>query len=80
MKYSFLRLKNLAVILLFSTSLFGQTTPMKPVSPNASPEAVALLDYIYSISGKYLLTGQHNYPNTKDRNTLFVKDYVGKNC
>jgi mannan endo-1,4-beta-mannosidase len=51
---------------------------MKPVSPNASPEAVALLNYIYSISGKYLLTGQHNYPNTKDKNTLFVRDYVGK--
>ncbi len=78
MKHPFSRLKNLAVILLFSTSLFGQTTPMKPVSPNASPEAVALLDYIYSISGKYLLTGQHNYPNIKNRNTLFVKNYVGK--
>jgi hypothetical protein len=31
-----------------------------PVSPNASPEAKALLDLFYRISGKYTLTGQHN--------------------
>jgi mannan endo-1,4-beta-mannosidase len=78
MKSSFLRLKQIALILLFSSTLSGQTTPMKPVSPNASPEAVALLNYFYSISGKYMLTGQHNYPNAKDRNTLFVANYVGK--
>jgi len=78
MKHSSLRLKQMIFILLFSTTLVGQTTPMKPVSPNASPEAVALLNYIYSISGKYLLTGQHNYPNVKDKNTLFVANYVGK--
>lgn len=34
-----------------------------PVNPHAAPEARALLDYIYSISGKYILTGQHNYPD-----------------
>ncbi len=78
MKQQFLRLKHVASILLFSTALFGQTTVVKPVSPNASPQAVALLNYFYSISGKYLLTGQHNYPDTKNRNTQFVKDYVGK--
>ena len=35
-----------------------------PVNPHASPEARALLNYLYSISGHYILTGQHNYPNT----------------
>ena len=78
MKKTFLKSKLVAYILLLSTTGFGQTAPMKPVSPNASPEAVALLNYIYSISGKYILTGQHNYPNVKDKNTLFVTDYVGK--
>jgi len=34
----------------------------KPVTPQASPEATALLETLYDISGKYLLTGQHNYP------------------
>jgi mannan endo-1,4-beta-mannosidase len=37
-----------------------------------------LLNLFYSISGKYTLTGQHNYPNIKDRNTLFAAEYIGK--
>ena len=32
-----------------------------PVIPNASPEARALLKFLYQISGKHTLTGQHNY-------------------
>lgn len=35
---------------------------LKPITPNASPEAVELLEYIYSISGKSTLSGQHNVP------------------
>src|ERR1019366_372264 len=39
------------------------TTPsIKPVTPNASPEAVKLLQYIYSISGNHTMTGQHAVP------------------
>jgi mannan endo-1,4-beta-mannosidase len=34
----------------------------KPVTPNASPEAVKLLEYLYSISGKQTLVGQHCAP------------------
>lgn len=49
-----------------------------PVNPNATPEARALLDLFYRISGKYTLTGQHNYPNTKDRNTRFASQYIGQ--
>lgn len=78
MKKHILKLKTVAIILLFSTTLLGQTLNIKPVTPNASPEATALLNYFYSISGKYILTGQHNYPATQNRNTQFVKDYVGK--
>lgn len=33
-----------------------------PICPNPSQEAVELLDYLYSISGKYTLTGQHCMP------------------
>lgn len=50
----------------------------EPVTPNASPEAKALLKLLYNISGKYTLTGQHNYPNIKDKNTRFASDYIGK--
>jgi len=39
-----------------------------PVTPNASPEAVKLLEYLYSISGKQTLVGQHAEPlNVKTR-------------
>jgi mannan endo-1,4-beta-mannosidase len=50
----------------------------QPATPDASPEARALLDLLHRISGKYTLTGQHNYPNTKDRNSQFAARYSGK--
>ncbi|HNW49961.1 MAG TPA: glycosyl hydrolase [Prolixibacteraceae bacterium] len=50
---------------------------IQPVSPNASPEAKALLELIYSISEKYTLSGQHNYPNTHSRNSRFAENYMG---
>ena len=51
---------------------------IEPANPNATPEARALLDLIYRISGKYTLTGQHNYPNAKDQNTRFARKYIGQ--
>lgn len=36
--------------------------PAAPVTPNASPEAVHLLQYLYDISGKKTLVGQHAAP------------------
>lgn len=50
----------------------------QPVTPNASPEAKALLNFVSSLSGKYTLTGQHNYPNTRDRNSQFASRYIGE--
>ena len=73
--------KNAIVILMFllvPALSSGIDTPRKPVTPKASPEAAALLDLFYNISGKYLLTGQHNFPNIKDRNTKFAKEYTGE--
>ena len=50
-------------LIFFVTKLYAQkTTTMQPVTPNASPEAVDLLKYIYSVSGKKTLTGQHDQP------------------
>lgn len=51
---------------------------VEPVNPKATPEARALLDLYYRISGKYTLTGQHNYPDSKDQNTRFASQYIGK--
>lgn len=60
------------------TPLFSMDDPVKPVTPKASPESAALLNFFYSISGKYTLTGQHNFPNIKDRNTRFAAEYIGQ--
>ena len=51
---------------------------IKPVTPQASPEVRALLEVLYAISGQHTLTGQHNYPNTKSRNSEFAAKYIGK--
>ncbi len=59
-------------------ALRGEGTEVKPATPQASPEARALLEALYGLSGKYTLTGQHNYPNTKSRNSLFAARYTGK--
>jgi mannan endo-1,4-beta-mannosidase len=58
--------------------VFGSNDGIKPVTPGASPEAKALLKFLHSISGQYTLTGQHNYPNTRDRNSQFAARYIGE--
>ena len=67
-----------AIILIGHTASSGSHTVQLPANPDASPEAKALLDIFYTISGKYTLTGQHNYPNKKSRNSQFAARYVGK--
>lgn len=34
---------------------------VEPVNANATPEAKALLNFLYQTQGKYVITGQHNY-------------------
>lgn len=76
---SLLRSGVITVALLISTAaLYGQLPRTKPVTPNASPEAVALLQYLQDISGKHILSGQHNFPISRDRNTQFASNYIGK--
>ena len=66
------------VFLLYTGISTAQQNAVNPVTPNASPEARALLKFFYSISGRYILTGQHNFPNVKGRNTEFATEYIGK--
>ncbi|NQT24716.1 glycosyl hydrolase family 26 [candidate division KSB1 bacterium] len=49
-------------LIIVCTSLFAGDSSLKPVSPNASPEAVKLYEYIQSISGEKILAGQHHNP------------------
>ena len=50
----------------------------EPVNSNATPEARALLKTLCSISGKGILTGQHNFPNERSQETDQVSRIVGK--
>lgn len=47
-------------LLLWSTASFAAKS--EPVVPNPSTEAKALLKYLYKLSGRQILTGQHNAP------------------
>ncbi len=67
-----------SLLCCYAAPLFAADTAPKPVTPNATPEAKALLQFLYNISGKYTLTGQHNYPSTKAKNSEFAARYIGK--
>jgi len=51
---------------------------VQPVSPNASPEVRAVLQMLHDLSGRYTLTGQHNFPATGSRNSAFAAKYTGR--
>ncbi|HWD38977.1 MAG TPA: glycosyl hydrolase [Fimbriimonas sp.] len=50
----------------------------EPVTPNASPEARALLHMLYRISGKTTITGQHDYAGEQGVSTTAFAIYTGK--
>jgi mannan endo-1,4-beta-mannosidase len=69
--------KKVQVLIAFVFLSIVNVFSADPVSPEALPEAKALLQLLNDISGKYTLTGQHNYPNIRDKNTRFAKEYIG---
>jgi mannan endo-1,4-beta-mannosidase len=75
-----MRLKQfatLALLAVLGSASWAQAAP-EPVNPHATPEARALLAYLYSISGKATITGQHNFPNVGARWTDMAYDLTGK--
>lgn len=72
-------MKNLVascMLLFAATQVWTQS--FSPVNKNASPEAKQLLSYLYSIKGKSILSGQHNYNESLDRFSDSVKAITGK--
>jgi mannan endo-1,4-beta-mannosidase len=49
-----------------------------PVNPNSTPEARALLKTLCAVSGKGILSGQHNFPNQRSQDTDKVNSLTGK--
>ncbi len=62
----------LAIAFFASSLIFAQS--FAPVNKHATPEAKQLLNYLYSINGKYILSGQHG----GDRFLDTVKAITGK--
>lgn len=52
--------------------------PHEPVTPGASPEARALLKFLYAISGNHTMTGQHNYAAEQEVSTRAALRVSGK--
>ena len=50
---------------------------MKPVNPNATKEASALLDYLYEIAGKKLISGQHTQTIPMEE-VSYIEEVTGK--
>lgn len=49
-----------------------------PVNENTIPEAKTLLEYIYSLSGENIMSGQHNYSHELERSSDSVYAITGK--
>jgi mannan endo-1,4-beta-mannosidase len=75
-------MKNFLIITLFLTSILLSSgiraQKVEPVNQNTSEEARQLLDILYRIKGKHLLSGQHNYPNELNRSSDTIQAYTGK--
>ena len=67
---------RIVLLLFISQSLFSQS--FTPVNKNTSPEAKRLLNYLYSINGKHMLSGQHNMNEDMNRWSDTVKTITGK--
>jgi len=51
---------------------------ISPVNPKATPEAKKLLEYIYSVSGKKTMTGQHEFMGRMSVVTDKIREITGK--
>jgi mannan endo-1,4-beta-mannosidase len=52
--------------------------PCVPVNPDATQEARDLLKKICDVTGKGILTGQHNFPNQRNADTEAIHEATGK--
>ena len=69
---------KLCILAAISLIVFQVLSGQQPVNPNASPEARYVLNYLYEISGKQTLSGNHNYNAQPDQYTRAVQQITGK--
>ena len=78
MKFNLIRKRTVVLFMTAMICNYAYSQAIDPVNPDATTEARALLKYIQGLSGRYILSGQHNFPATGDRNTQFAAGYIGK--
>jgi len=67
------------LFLTFAAAGFAQSQAgIQPVTPDAAPEARALLNAITRLSGRNILSGQQNYAATKSKFTDQARFATGK--
>ena len=75
-------MKRILIIpfLLMTLCFSASSKTFQPVNSKASPEAKALLSYLYSLKGKSILSAQHNYSSPKEytRSTDSITAITGK--
>ncbi len=70
-----------SILFLFALAGLSWTVAaqsFEPVNKNATKEARGLLEYLYSIRGEYILSGQHNYGHELTRSTDSIVAFTGK--
>ncbi|MDN3688339.1 glycosyl hydrolase [Cyclobacterium jeungdonense] len=69
-----------SILFIQSSSVLGQKTGayQAPVNPNASAEAKELLRMLYDYSGKYVLSGQHNYIGDESKHSEETEEITGE--
>ena len=71
-------MKKILVTFLCLLIVIHISAQYKLNNPNATKEAQELLDFLNRISGKYILSGQHNYPHEISIYSDSVLDITGK--
>lgn len=66
------------LVLFCSTFVLAAGPTTAPVNPDASPEARALLQRLYDVSGKQIIAGQHNYPAALSQFSDHAAQLAGK--
>ena len=73
-------MKNIGWIAVCMVIFFSSCAreSVRTANPDASPEARKLLDFLYEIQGRYILSGQHNFISTGSKYSDLIKESTGR--
>lgn len=66
------------ITILTHVTMMDRQRHHEPVNPNTMPEARAVLNYLYSIQGKQIISGYMNFIQTADEDSRRVQELTGK--